>query len=55
VLSINVFEGLVIRMEDKGLGFEVMTPIRQGQDYGIELLVIISAIIHLEPLSFSLK
>jgi len=54
VLSIDVFEGMVIRMEDKGLRFKVMTPMCQGTNYGIELLVI-SAIITLRAIEFLTK
>jgi len=51
MLSIDELEGLVIRMEDKRLKFEVMTPMCQSLDYGIKLLVI-SAIIALGSIEF---
>ena len=51
VLPIDVFEGLVIRMEHKGFRFEVMTPMGQGPDDGIKLFVI-SAVITLRTIEF---
>ena len=51
VLPIDVFERLVIRKEHKGLGFEVVTPMRLGPDYGIKFFVR-SAVIALRNIEF---
>ena len=40
MLSIDVGQHLVIRMEHKGLGLDVMTPMFQSSNNGIEFLVI---------------
>ena len=53
VLSIDELEGLVIRLEDQMLRFEVMNPMCQSSEYGIKLLII-SAVITLRSMSFSL-
>jgi len=54
VLSIDILESLVIRMDCKRYGFEVMTPMCQGSDYGIKLFVI-SAVITLRTIEFFTK
>ena len=51
VLSIDVFEGLMIKIEHEGLWFEVMTPMSEGPDYGIKFLVI-SAVVTLRTIEF---
>ena len=51
MLSIDELEGLVIRIKDKRLRFEVTTPMCQSSNYGIKLLII-NAVITLGFIEF---
>jgi len=54
MLTIDLLEGVVIRMQDKGLSFEVMNPMSQGPHNSIELFFT-GVIVALDLFSFSLK
>jgi len=54
MLTIDVLEGLLIRMQHKWLSFEVMTPMSQGPHNSIELFII-GVVVASQPIQFLTK